>query len=135
MADAFGRELDFHLHVRPFTDDVEDGTDAPDFVAEFFAFGVRVGDGVFLGQARGHGFREDGDALAARDRRRATALGHGALAMVVFHELRWNFRQEAAGHIRRDAAVHGPRNGIGHVELPFRPGNADVGQAPFFFDL
>ena len=66
---------------------------------------------------------------------RRAALGHGALAMVVFHELRWNFCQEAAGHIRRDAAVHGPRSGIGHVELPFRPGNADVGQAPFFFDL
>lgn len=134
MADAFGRELDFHLHVRSFADDLEDRAYTPDFVADFVAFGVRVSDGVFFRQARCDGLGQDGDALFPRYGRRP-ALGHGALAMVVFHELRWNFRQETAGHIRRDAAVHGPRNGIGHVELPFRPGNADVGQAPFFFDL
>ena len=91
MADAFGGELDFHLHVRSFADDLEDCAYAPDFVADFVAFGKGVRDGVFLGQARGHGLGENGDALAARDSRCAAALGHGAFSVVVFHELRRDF--------------------------------------------
>ena len=126
--------MDFHLHVWPFADDIEDGTDAPDFVADFVAFGKGVGHGVFFRQARRDGLGQYGDTLFPRHGRRA-ALGHGALAMVVFHELRRDFGQETAGHIGRDAAVHGPRDGIGHVELPFGPGNANIGQTPFFFDL
>lgn len=55
--------VDFHLHVRAFADDVEDGADAPDFMADFIAFGKGIGNGVFLGQARRDGLGQDGDTL------------------------------------------------------------------------
>ena len=118
LADAFGRELDFHLHVRAFADDVEDGADAPDFMADFIAFGKGIGNGVFLGQARCDGLGQDGDALFPRDRRRP-ALGHGALALIFFDEFRRDFPEEAARHVGGNAAVHGACDSVGHVELPF----------------
>ena len=134
MADAFRRKLNFHLHVRSVADDVEDGADAPDLVAYFVALGKGVGHGVLLGKARGHGLGQDGHALLAGNGSHP-ALGHGALTPVFFDEFRRDFSEETAGHVGRNAAVHGPGNGVGDVELPFGTGDADVGQAPFFFNL
>ena len=135
LADALGRKFQLELHVLPFADDGEDAACAPDLVTDAVADLPRTVDGVLLGQVRCYRLgSQDGYALASQyvaglaDRCRRPAV-------VLFHEAFRDFIEETAGQVRRNAAVHGTRRRIGDVELPFGPGNADIGQTPFFFDL